>query len=191
MSLPPLGTSGDLAQKRAEVAELFETHFDLVVRYIAVRIGNIDQAEDMASETFTRAIRAVDSYKDTGAPMRAWIFRIAHNLIVDHLRKKTSSPAPVPLDELTSPPVEDRLTDLLERKEDIQQLREDMTCLNEVQRQVLALRFGAELTSEQVGQILGKRPGAVREMQSAAIKKLRQIMEDRIGSPGEANGRAV
>ena len=68
-------------------------------------------------------------------------------------------------------------TENLERQQEVQQLHRALEQLSEAQRRVLALRFGAELTSEQTAQVLGKKPGAVREMQSAAIKKLRQVMD--------------
>ena len=53
-----------------------------------------------------------------------------------------------------------------------------MESVTDAQRQVLALRFGAEMTSEEAAEVMGKKPGAVREMQSAAIKKLREVMRD-------------
>jgi RNA polymerase sigma-70 factor (ECF subfamily) len=159
------------------VAALYETHFERVARYIAVRIGNVSEAEDLASEVFVRALRAVDSYKDTGAPMEAWLFRIAHNIVVDFLRKQSRRPVSVPLDEALSLGRSHNPSARLERLEEIQQLNRAMEQLNEAQRQVLALRFGGEMTSEQVGRVMGKKAGAVREMQSAAIKKLRQVLQ--------------
>lgn len=167
----------DLASKRATVAALYETHFERVARYIAVRIGNVSEAEDLASEVFVRALRGVDSYKDTGAPMEAWLFRIAHNIVVDHYRKQSRRPVSVPLDEAFSLGSSHNPGESLERHEEIQQLSRAMEQLSEAQRQVLALRFGGEMTSEQVSQVLGKKPGAVREMQSAAIRKLRQVLQ--------------
>ena len=160
----------DLAAKQAEVAALYETHFERVARYIAVRIGSVDEAEDLASEVFVRALRSLDSYKDTGAPMEAWIFKIAHNIFVDHLRKRSRRPDPLPLDDPYSSDDAPSLagipnpTENLERQQEFQQLHRALEQLSEAQRQVLALRFGAELTSEQTAQALGKKPGAVREM---------------------------
>ena len=167
----------DLASKRAMVAALYETHFERVARYIAVRIGNVSEAEDLASEVFLRALRGVDSYKDTGAPMEAWMFRIAHNIVVDHYRKQSRRPVSVSLDEAFSLGGSHNPGESLERHEEIQQLSRAMEQLSEAQRQVLALRFGGEMTSEQVGQVMGKKPGAIREMQSAAIRKLRQVLQ--------------
>ena len=167
----------ELARKRAVVAGLYETHFERVARYIAVRTGNMDEAEDLASEVFVRALRSVEHYKETGAPMEAWIFKIAHNLTVDYLRSRSRKPTLVPLLENNDPPDrKDNLGEGLEHQEEVRQLQQAMAQLTDAQRQVLALRFGSGMTSEQVAEIMGKKPGAVREMQSAGIKKLRQIL---------------
>ena len=64
----------------------------------------------------------------------------------------------------------------LEHKQQVEQLNKAMEVLSDAQRQVLALRFAGEMTSEQVATVMGKTPGAVREMQSAAVKKLRDVM---------------
>ena len=162
---------------RTALVNLFETHYERVARYIAVRIGNVDEAEDLASEVFVRALRAIDSYKDTGAPMEAWLFKIARNGVIDHLRDRRRKPPPTELNEaFGSPDGKDAPDDRLERAEEVAVLHQAMLHLSDAQRQVLALRFGAEMTSEEVAHVVGKRAGAVREMQSAAISKLRQIM---------------
>ena len=166
----------DLGRKRAAIAELYETHYERVARYIAVRIGDVEEAADLASEVFVRALRSVGSFKETGAPMEAWLFKIAHNLVVDHLRRKGRRQANVPIEDVPylvgteNPDVE------VERQQEVQMLHHAMEKLSDSQRQVLALRFGAGMSSEEAAEVLGKKPGAVREMQSAAIKKLRQIL---------------
>lgn len=164
---------------RDEIAQLYETHYGRVSRYIFVRIGSRDEAEDLAGEVFMRAIQSADRYTPTGAPLEAWIFKIAHNIVVDHLRKKSRRPALVELDDAlpvvsggSSP------SEIVEKMHEVERLREAMEQVSEAQRQVLGLRFGAEMTSEEVAKVLGKKPGAVREMQSAAIKRLRRILED-------------
>jgi RNA polymerase sigma-70 factor (ECF subfamily) len=170
------GKPPDLAARRKKVAELYESHFERVVRYVAARIGNLEEAQDLAGEVFLRALRSVDSYRETGAPMEAWIFRIAHNLVANYLRDKSRRPASVPLEAPIPVTGEDPLAGL-EQQQQIEELKKAMDQLTEAQRQVLALRFGGQMTSEQVAAVLAKKPGAVREMQSAAIKKLQQVLK--------------
>jgi len=166
----------DLARKQSAVERLFETHFERVARYIAIRIGNIHDGEDLASEVFVRALKTVDSYKETGAPMEAWVFRIAHNITIDYLRQKGRRPA-VPLDESLPLAAKDDPSEDAERKQEVEELNRAVEQLSEAQQQVLALRFGSEMTSEAAAEVMRKKPGAVREMQSAAIKKLRELLK--------------
>lgn len=133
-------------------------------------------AEDLASEVFVRALRSLDSYKDTGAPMEAWVFRIANNLVIDHVRSLKRRPALVPLEGQHK--IDDNYDpdDKLDHEWKAEELQKAMQHLSEAQRQVLALRFGGEMTSEQAAKVMGKNPGAVRQMQSDAIKKLKQVL---------------
>lgn len=173
----PRERTEDAARTRAAIVALYETHFDRVARYIAARIGSVSEAEDLASEVFVRALRSSASYEKRGAPMEAWVFQIAHNAVVDHLRKRTRRPALVPLDEAEdSLASEEDPAEGMERQQELSQLRMAMEHLSQAQHQVLFLRFTCEMTSEQIAQAIGKRPGAVREMQSAAIKKIRQVL---------------
>jgi RNA polymerase sigma-70 factor, ECF subfamily len=174
-----LNQVNQLDGNRTALVQLFETHYERVARYIAVRIGSIDEAEDLASEVFVRALKAIDSYRDTGAPMEAWLFKIARNSVIDHLRDRQRRPRPAELNEgvATMERRDANPDEQMEYTEDVNSLNQAMERLSEAQRQVLALRFGAEMTSEEVAQVVGKKAGAVREMQSAAISKLRQIMQ--------------
>ena len=69
-------------QLEDSLVNLYEESYEKVARYIFVRIGNQHEAEDLASETFLRALRSLDSYQERGLPMEAWVFKIAHNIIL-------------------------------------------------------------------------------------------------------------
>lgn len=163
--------------QRKEFLDLFTTHYNRVNRYIARRI-EIAEAEDLASDVFIRGAKAIDNYKDTGAPMEAWLFKIARNSIIDYLRERNRRLPPLELNTTVRTPL--RLIadpfDKVEYDEEIEALHHAMEKLTDAQRQVLALRFGAEMTSKEVGQVVGRSDGAVREMQSVAISKLRTTL---------------
>ncbi len=114
--------------------------------------------------------------------MEAWIFRIAHNIVVAHRRKRSRRPASVPLEEAAPLVAKGNPADTLERKQEIEEVRAALSQLTEAQQRVLALRFGGELSSEEVATMLGKKPGAVRELQSAAVKKLRMLLKVSLSS---------
>ncbi len=162
--------------KEAELAALYESYYDRIARYAFVRLGNQADAEDLASEVFLRALESLDSYRERGVPMQAWLFRIAHNLIVDHFRKsakqKTISIDTVIVKAETDP--EEQAIAGLE----VARIIKALGRLTESQRKVIELRFFGELTSEEAGHVLNKRAGAVRELQSAAIKALRNLLDE-------------
>jgi RNA polymerase sigma factor (sigma-70 family) len=71
----------------AELASLYEEYYDKIAHYASVHIGNKADAEDIAGEVFLKALESLRSYEHRGIPMQAWLFKIAHNLVVDYLRR--------------------------------------------------------------------------------------------------------
>lgn len=169
-------SNGRLHVTRAAIGALYETHYGRVVRYVALRVRDNRVAEDLASEVFVRALHGAGTYEDTGAPMSAWIFRIAHNIVVDHLRRNGRRPLSVPLDDAAALTPDASPVEVVEREEELVLLVSALQRLSERQRQVLSLRFGAGMTAKQVGRVMGKSPGAVRQMQFGALRKLRRLM---------------
>ncbi len=80
-----------LAQQHDEAAltRLYETHFDRIYRYVALKIGDRTEAEDITQQVFLNALKSISAYNYKGTPFSAWLFRIAHNQIVDYFRKKS------------------------------------------------------------------------------------------------------
>ena len=158
----------------AKLASLYEEYYDKIVHYAYVRIGNRTEAEDIAGEVFLKALESLASYKERGIPMQAWLFRIAHNLVVDHLRKagkrKIVSIDTVEIETSINP------VTVTEKNIEIERVSRAMEQLTREQREVLRLRFFGGLTSKEAGSILNKSDGAVREMQRAAMGKLRQLL---------------
>lgn len=155
-------------------AQLYEEHFDKIYRYLVLRVGNEMEAEDMTQQVFLNALQSISSFRWKGVPFSAWLFRIAHNQAVDHLRKKTKR-ASVPLDEslITSGDSPHSTTEL---KMDVEQLLQATRRLTEAQREVISLRFSSELSIAQVSRIMGKSEGAVKALQHSAIVALRRTM---------------
>ena len=85
--------------KESMLASLYEEYYDKIAGYAFVRIGNKAEAEDIAGEVFLKALKSLKSYKERGVPMQAWLFRIAHNLVIDYFRKNKKHMT-VPIDEM-------------------------------------------------------------------------------------------
>ena len=160
--------------KENRLASLYDEYFDRIARYIYVRIGDRNEAEDLAGEVFLKALESLKSYKERGIPMQAWLFKIAHNQIVDHLRKATKRKT-VPIDTVQIETVENPVA-TVEKSIEIERVNEAMQKLTPEQREVVRLRFFGDLSSKEVGAIMRKSDGAVREMQRAAIEKLRGLL---------------
>ena len=160
----------------ARLASLYDEYYDKIAHYAFVRIGNRTEAEDIAGEVFLKALESLESYKERGIPMQAWLFRIAHNLVVDHFRRIAKRKT-VPIDtvQIEADADADPAT-LVDKKIELERVTGAMEQLTPEQREVLRLRFFGELTSKEAGSILNKSDGAVREMQRAAIEKLRRLL---------------
>jgi len=167
-------TSENIKTKRAELAGLYEEYYDKITRYAYTRIGNRHDAEDIAGEVFLKALESLKTYKDQGIPMQSWLFKIAHNMVVDHLRsaakRKYVSIDNIDLADNADPAATTELNMEMER------VKQAMEKLTEDQQEVIRLRFMAGLSSREVSGVMLKSDGAVREMQSAALAKLRQIL---------------
>jgi len=164
------------AQQRDEeaFATLYEEHFDKIYRYVTLKIGDQAEAEDLTQQVFVKALQSISSFKWKGIPFSAWLFRIAHNQVVDYFRKKKRY-ATVPLDEsLTGSDIDPQLA--AERKLEIEQLLLATKRLTEAQREVISLRFAGELSVAQVAKIMGKSEGAVKALQHSAIASLRKAL---------------
>ena len=164
------------AQQRDQQAftQLYEEHFDRIYRYVALRIGNEMEAEDIAQQVFLKALQSISSFKWKGIPFSAWLFRIAHNQVVDYLRKKTKQ-STVPIDEVQASSSSNPQL-LVEQRLDIEQLLSATKRLTEAQREVISLRFASELPIAQAAKIMGKSQGAVKALQHSAIVALRKAL---------------
>ena len=161
-------------EKENRLASLYDEYFDRIAHYVYVRLGDRNEAENLAGDVFLKALESLKSYKERGIPMQAWLFRIAHNVLVDRLRKKAKT-ATVPIDDLSIAAREDPVA-MAERSIQMERVNEAMQKLTPQQREVVRLRFFGGLSSKEVGDILRKSDGAVREMQRAAVEKLRGLL---------------
>jgi RNA polymerase sigma-70 factor (ECF subfamily) len=171
---PERPTTDTRRSHEAELAGLYTEYYDKISHYASVHIGNRTDAEDIAGDVFLKALESLGSYKKRGIPMQAWLFRIAHNLVVDYLRKMSKRKT-VDIDSVTVRSNESPEA-IAEVNIEVERVKKAMEQLTREQREVLSLRFFGELTSKETAAIMGKSDGAVREMQRAATSKLRMLL---------------
>ena len=166
-----------LAKQRDEAAfsKLYETYFDRVYRYVALKIGDRMEAEDITQQVFLNALKSISSYEIKETPFSAWLFRIAHNQMVDYLRKKTKRPS-IPLEDAPPQTGGEDPEEITEDKFDIERVTEAAKTLTDLQREVISLRFASELSITEAARIMGKSEGAIKALQHSAILALRRSL---------------
>lgn len=164
------------AQQNDQVAltQIYEDNFDRIYRYIVIKIGDRAEAEDMTQQVFLKVLKSISSFKFRGMPFTSWLYRIAHNQVVDYLRKK-SRRTTVPLDE-TMPSFNDGPESVTERKIAIEEVAAAAKKLTPAQQEVISLRFAGALSIAEVARVMGRSEGAVKALQHSAIVALRKVM---------------
>lgn len=156
-------------------SQLYNEYFDKVYRYIYLRVGNQAEVEDLTQEVFVKALEAIGSYQWRNLSFAAWLFRIAHNHVVDYLRKEGKVERVVWDDNATSLE-EPNVASAAERALELEELRKNIERLSPAQRAVVLLRFGGGLSVTEVAKVLGKSPGTVKALQHSGLVALRKMM---------------
>jgi RNA polymerase sigma-70 factor, ECF subfamily len=168
---------------QAALTQIYEENFDRIYRYIALKIGDRTEAEDLTQQVFLNALQSISSYKSKGLPLSSWLYRIAHNQIVDHFRKVTRKTT-VPLDEsLPIPDTDPSPQNEIEMKFEMEAVALAAKKLTPAQQEVIGLRFASELSITECAKAMGKSEGAIKALQHSAIAALRKILSPESSAP--------
>lgn len=152
--------------------DLFEQNFRKMYNFAYVRTGDANLAEEVASEVFAAAVRGIGRYRDTGAPIAAWLYRIARNITADHLDRRRRRPQT----SLDAVQVESR--NWSREIEEQTDLARGLAQLPREQQEVIALRFYSDCSLQETAQAMGKSVGAVKVLQHRALRTLRVKLTD-------------
>jgi RNA polymerase sigma-70 factor, ECF subfamily len=163
---------------RAALEDLYLIHFDRIYGYLHVSVGNRQDAEDLTTQTFLKMLESIGKFRWQSAPFSAWLFRIAHNLAMDHFRagKRWQPEEEVPElepDESTS--AEAGALESIGRKSMLELIDD----LSPEQQQVLTLKFVFNFANAETATILGKTEGAIKSLQHRALVSLQKQLEKR------------
>jgi len=153
-------------------AEVYEEYFPRIYRYVAARLRNQSEVEDLAEQVFLKALEASPSFKWKGAPVSAWLFRIARNQVIDYRRTDKAGKRAFLSEGIMSD--SDDPETAAERNWELRRAIEAIEQLTRAQRDVIELRFAGELSTAEVAEILGKSRGAVKVLQHSALAALRK-----------------
>jgi RNA polymerase sigma-70 factor (ECF subfamily) len=163
------------AREPAALAELYDRFAPLVYAYIYRRVGERQLAEDLAADVFVRALAALQHGHFASVSIQAWLYRLAHNRVVDHYRRNRRAPL-APLDEAV--PAPDDVPEAAGRRSDQAWVRAALPRLTDEQQQIIALRFGEGLSAADVASALGKTEEAIRALQHRALAALRRLWRE-------------
>ncbi len=184
-SVTPVGQDEDAALAiRASKGEsgafglLYDRHVAAIYRYVYYRVRDDAEAEDLTSDVFMRALKAMPRYEPRQAFL-AWLYRIARNAVIDRARRGNRQ---VSFEDALEHPGADRIVEPdaeVLAHADNTTLRAALAKLTPLQQEVVVLRYLEGYSTQEIARIVGKREGTVRGIQFRAIGALRQIIPSR------------
>lgn len=165
-------------------ASIYDECYPLLFRYALVRTSDASAAEDLAATVFLEAVRGIDSYRDRGKPLLAWLYGIARNLVSDHLKSARRKDAH-PLSAVPEPALAAAVTaphhgppDSPDPANDAEllDLRAAVRRLKDTQREVLILHYYVGLSLPEVALTLRKKERAVYSLHARALESLRKCI---------------
>lgn len=168
-----------VAQAKAGDSEAFGFLFDHfsepVHRYIASRVVRPSDAEDLTQTVFVKALEALPRYESRGIPFGGWLFRLARNTVIDHVRTRRDHADIEALAERVA--VDAAPDDMVVMRMQIDAVGVALASLTDEQREAIALRFFGGLSAREAAEAMGKQEGTVRGLQFRAITALRRQLE--------------
>jgi RNA polymerase sigma-70 factor (ECF subfamily) len=164
-------------------AAIFDRYHEPVYRFIASRIHRPADAEDLTQLVFVKALEALPRYESRGVPFGGWLFRLARNTVIDHVRthRETSD-----LEQVLDRVDQDRGPDeWAMTRQELESVRVALASLTDEQREAIALRYFAGLSAKEAATAMGKQEGTVRGLQFRAIAALRRHLGIDVGDVSE------
>ena len=155
--------------------ELYLRHLDAIYRYVYFRVDDAQEAEDITEQVFLKAWEALPGYRHQGHPFSSWLYRIAHNVVIDYRRRQKFT-APMPPEPINWAGGDSTSLEQMIAAEEVETLAAAISQLPDVQQEVIILRFIEGLNHNQIANILQKSSGACRNIQYRALMALNRIL---------------
>ena len=155
---------------------LYDQYFSAIYRFVFLKVSNQTDAEDLTQQVFLKAWKNIGSYKSQGFPFSSWLYKIAHNTVIDHYRTQKIH---VDLETVVDQAIanwsnEDRTNEML----NLEIVQVSIKKLESEQQTVLIMKFTNELSNKEIAHTLNKSEGAVRVIQHRALKKLKGLLSN-------------
>ena len=168
-----------LAQARTNEPDAWNRLYRWLAPGVAgyLRMLGAHEVDDLTSEVLLAVFRRVESFEGSETNFRSWVFTVAHSRLIDERRRRNRRPDLAPIDDAADPSDSGPSTeDTALRALDVARIEAICAQLPEEQRAVVLLRVIAELSIDQVAEVLGKSPGAVKQLQRRGFDKARTLV---------------
>ena len=152
---------------------LYEKYIDQIYNYIYYRTSNSKDAEDLCSRVFIRALNHIERYEDRGYPFSAWLYRIAHNLVINWYRDHEKAEVISLTDQYPPPTMDGSIEERIEKEDDREALLRVLSNLPEDRKELLILKHVEGLTNFEIGQIMDRTEGAIKALYHRTLESLR------------------
>jgi len=172
----------DKARLDRDFTELYRAHLRDVYSYSYYRVGNHHDAEDLTEQTFLQAYRHFDraQRESNGRPLRPWLIRIAHNLAANYYRDRSRRPQ-TQLEDAAVVSAPHDTEDLVEGRQELQEVLEGVSKLPDDRREALIMRFALDMDNKEIARALDRTEGATKVLIHRAIKQLEQELKAEAG----------
>jgi RNA polymerase sigma-70 factor (ECF subfamily) len=173
---------------------LYEKYVTAIYRYVYYRVGDVQDSEDLTARVFVRAMKHIRNYNERGVPFSAWLYRIAHNVVVNFHRDRSRKPAvsldnAIDADESLSGVLftddsheRDHAIDLqIDRGRLVRAIRQ----LSEERQQLIVLKFVEQMANADIGQIMSRSEGAVKSLYHRTLLQLREMIDRMVQEEGK------
>lgn len=160
---------------REAFGQLYELYVDRIYNYVYYRTGSSQEAEDLTSRVFFRALRHISRYEDRGAPFSAWLYRIARNMLANWYRDNDKRKM-IPLDNISRKHLSENPELDTERDQEREALLSAIRRLPAARQELLILKFVEQMPNAEIGQIMGRSEGAIKSLYHRTLLSLRDEM---------------
>jgi RNA polymerase sigma-70 factor (ECF subfamily) len=152
---------------------LYEKYVDKIYSYLYYKTSSQTEAEDLTSRVFLRALGHIENYEYRGYPLSTWLYRIAHNLVVNWYRDRDKRDEVALQDQFPPPSKQDRVEERLVKLDEKEDLMEVIRDLPEDRQTVVILKFVEGLTNREIGEIMDRTEGAIKALYHRTLVSLR------------------
>lgn len=178
---PPAGDTDEaelvclVRQDPSAFAALYQRYLPRVYNYVRARLASEEEAADLTQQIFLQALNALPAYQPRGTPFAAWLFQIAHNAVIDHYRRRKRLVSwDIQPGTFHAPLGQEEMDALLVQRERLARLKTLLARLAPFERELLALRFAAGLSSPEIAQVVCKSPAAVKKQLTRLLHALKE-----------------